>query len=135
MTEEESVASEFVHRWSLSTQDMVYDSFREFFTPDTHWDNVGIQVTKGIDEAIRLMEGYRDATGTVTVKVDILNLVSVGSTVMMERIDRMLDKNGKEFIALPAVGVFGIQNGKIAWWRDYFDSAYMDKAGIALPVT
>lgn len=135
MTEVEQIAKDFVARWSVSTDDMVYGSFRDYFTPETHWDNVGIRVTKGIDEAIELMEGYRDATGTVTVVVEILNLMSVGSTVIMERLDRMLDKHGKEFIVLPAVGVFGIENGKITWWRDYFDSAYMDKAGIKLPVS
>jgi len=135
VTDEEKVAKDFVERWSLGPDEMVYHSFREFFTPDTHWDNVGIRVTKGIDEAIGLMEGYRDATGTDSVKVDILNLMSTGSTVIMERLDRMLDRNGREFLVLPAVGVFGIEGGKIAWWRDYFDSAYMDKAGVDLPVS
>ncbi len=134
MTDEEKTAKDFVERWSVSQDDMVYNSFRDYFTPETHWDNVGICVTRGIDEAIGMMESYRDATGTVTVKVDILNLMSAGSTVMMERLDRMLDKDGKEFLVLPCVGVFGIEGGKIAWWRDYFDSAYMDKAGVELPV-
>lgn len=135
MKHPEQVVVDFVNRWSVSQQDMVYGSFRDNFTEETHWDNVGIGVTKGIAPAITLMENYQRATGTDTVKVEILSLMSSGRTVIIERLDRMLDRDKNEFLVLPCVGVFGIDDhGKIAWWRDYFDSAYMQKSGVTLPV-
>lgn len=135
MKHPEQIVADFVKRWSVSRQDMVYGSFREYFTEDTHWDNVGICVTKGIEPAVAIMENYQRSTGTDTVIVEIVNIMSSGNTVIMERLDRMLDRDKKEFLVLPAVGVFNIDNnGKIAWWRDYFDSAYMQKSGVTLPV-
>lgn len=43
-----------------------------------------------------------------------------GSTVFMERLDRhqLADK----WVELPVTGVFEVQDGKITYWRDYFDA-------------
>ncbi len=41
---------------------------------------------------------------------------------MNERTDVMRRKDG-EPISLPVTGVFEIEDGKIAAWRDYFDMA------------
>jgi limonene-1,2-epoxide hydrolase len=44
--------------------------------------------------------------------------------VLTERIDNMLDAAGKVLLPAAVAGIFEIDgNGKIAAWRDYFDSA------------
>ena len=55
---------------------------------------------------------------------DILNLVSAGDVVIVERLDRT--KAGDKAVDLPCTGVFEMENGKIRVWRDYFDlTTYM----------
>lgn len=43
-----------------------------------------------------------------------------GSTVFFERLDRhqLADK----WVEVPIAGVFEVENGKIIYWRDYFDA-------------
>jgi limonene-1,2-epoxide hydrolase len=45
---------------------------------------------------------------------------------MNERIDRFV-MNGKP-VALPVSGVFEVVDGKISFWRDYFDKGMFMKA-------
>ena len=56
---------------------------------------------------------------TDSAKFDILHTTSAGNVVMNERVDSFV--MGPKKISLPVAGVFEIQNGKIASWRDYFD--------------
>ena len=44
-----------------------------------------------------------------------------GSTVFMERVDR--HQLSDRWVELPVTGVFEVQDGKIVYWRDYFDAA------------
>jgi limonene-1,2-epoxide hydrolase len=53
--------------------------------------------------------------------------VSDGTVVMNERTDVLRRKDGGE-VSLPVMGVFEIQNDRIAVWRDYFDMAAITKA-------
>ena len=53
--------------------------------------------------------------------------VSDGNLVMNERTDVMRRKDG-EPISLPVTGVFEVEDGKIAAWRDNFDMATITSA-------
>ncbi|HJM29340.1 MAG: limonene-1,2-epoxide hydrolase family protein [Acidimicrobiales bacterium] len=44
---------------------------------------------------------------------------STGKTVMNERLDKFLWPHG--WVEMPCAGIFEIDNGEIALWRDYFD--------------
>ncbi|MDP3490283.1 MAG: limonene-1,2-epoxide hydrolase family protein [Phenylobacterium sp.] len=50
----------------------------------------------------------------------LLHEASHGSTVFLERLDRhqLADK----WVELPVTGVFEVVEGKISYWRDYFDA-------------
>ena len=50
----------------------------------------------------------------------MLNISESGSTVLTERVDVFAFPGGHE-IALPVMGAFDIERGKITGWRDYFD--------------
>lgn len=51
----------------------------------------------------------------------ILRELAAGSTVILERLDR--HRLAEKWVELPVTGVFEVQDGKITYWRDYFDAA------------
>lgn len=51
---------------------------------------------------------------------------SASGVVLTERVDRF--KIGDRWIELPVMGTFELRDGKIARWRDYFDSAQFQAA-------
>lgn len=97
-------------------------SFRDYFNADTVWENVGLSTTTGPDQAIALNAQFA-AIGLATIRVDNLAVAEVGNKVLTERIDHMVDAAGKILFSAPVMGIFEIEGGKIAAWRDYFDSA------------
>jgi limonene-1,2-epoxide hydrolase len=48
-----------------------------------------------------------------------------GGVVLTERVDKF--EIGGRWIALPVMGAFELQDGKICAWRDYFDMAQFTK--------
>jgi limonene-1,2-epoxide hydrolase len=50
---------------------------------------------------------------------EIRHIVADGNIVLTERVDHFLVNNKK--VSVPCMGVFELQGGKIAAWRDYWD--------------
>jgi limonene-1,2-epoxide hydrolase len=98
-------------------------SVRDYFTAATVWENVGLAATTGIDEAIALNAQLAAAMGLATIRVDNLAVAETGNKVLTERIDHMVNAAGETMFSAPVMGIFEIEDGKIAAWRDYFDSA------------
>jgi limonene-1,2-epoxide hydrolase len=95
-----------------------------FFAEDAVYHNVMLPPLRGkaaIEAGVRAFLG-----GWSDVDWELLHVVEDGDVVMAERVDRGR-ANGKPF-ALPVVGVFEIEAGKIRAWRDYFDLATYTKA-------
>jgi limonene-1,2-epoxide hydrolase len=59
-------------------------------------------------------------------RAELKETLSVGNIVMNERVDWIELQGGKK-AALPVMGAFEIQAGKIAVWRDYYDMASFHK--------
>ncbi len=59
-------------------------------------------------------------------RAELKEMVSMGALVMNERVDWIELQGGKK-AALPVMGAFEIQGGKIAAWRDYYDMASFHK--------
>ena len=77
-------------------------------------------------EAIReFIAGFVGAFDRIDFKVH--RQVSDGAFVMNERTDVMCRKDGGS-IPLAVMGVFEVQNDRIAAWRDYFDMAAITSA-------
>jgi limonene-1,2-epoxide hydrolase len=51
----------------------------------------------------------------------ILRSATQGGTVFVERLDR--HRLADRWVELPVTGVFAVADGKIVYWRDYFDAA------------
>lgn len=98
-------------------------SIRDYFTADTVWENVGLATTTGPDEAIALNAQLAAGMGLATIRVDNLAVAEAGDKVLTERIDHMVDAGGTTLFSAPVMGIFEIAGGRIAAWRDYFDSA------------
>jgi limonene-1,2-epoxide hydrolase len=112
----------FLTRFSEGKEGL-YDSVRTAFTPKTVWENVGLAVTIGPQEAIELAKQFEQQMGVACVAVQVKAIAATGNTVLTERIDRLLTADGEELESSAVMGAFEVENGKIIAWRDYFDSA------------
>lgn len=50
----------------------------------------------------------------------VLRSAASGPVVLLERLDRHLF--GDKWVELPVTGVYEVHDGKITYWRDYFDA-------------
>jgi limonene-1,2-epoxide hydrolase len=115
----------FLARWDMPGG--LDAAIRDCFTPGCAWENHGLAVTKGPDEAIALNAQLGETAGIAAIRVENLAVAATGNKVLTERIDHMLDAAGQTLFSAPVMGIFEIEDGRIAAWRDYFDSA--DAAG------
>lgn len=127
----------FLTEWSKSPEAM-RASYHHYFTDATVWENVGVGTTTGVNEALKLLNEFEVGFGIATVKVDMIGMAAAGNIVFNERIDRMIAADGSEIFSIRLMGVFEIEDGKIARWRDYFDTAALPASrpprGAGLPV-
>lgn len=113
MSDNEQLVREFVDAWSrLDPEELA-----GYFTEDAVYHNVPLDPVSGRD-AIREFIGGFVADWTET-DWEIRNIASDGDVVLVERVDDIEGEDGS--VALPVVGVFEVEDGKIAAWRDYFD--------------
>jgi limonene-1,2-epoxide hydrolase len=118
-TEETATPEEVVRRFcaTISTRDP--DRLRPMLAGGVVYHNVPMEPSRGIDATIEAL-----ATLFVMferVEFEIVNLAVTGDTVLTERIDLL--KTAQAEAALPVMGVFVVEGGRIVAWRDYFDVA------------
>jgi limonene-1,2-epoxide hydrolase len=102
----------FINAWNRDDMEAVFASMSE----DIFYHNVPMEPLRGI-AAVR---GFFEQVGPMTRNAwEILHIAENGPIVLTERIDRF-HYNGKQ-VALPLMGIFEIEDGKIKAWRDYFD--------------
>ena len=88
-----------------------------FFSDDAVYHNIPLDPVNGRDairDTIGMFLGMADK-----VWFETLHIVAEGPLVMTERIDHFTQ--GDRDIALPVMGAFEVNDGKITAWRDYFD--------------
>jgi limonene-1,2-epoxide hydrolase len=98
-------------------------AFHGYFTPQTVWENVGFSKTTGIEEAMAVIHAFETTMGACVFRAEMLAIASEGNRVLTERIDHLIDEEGKVAQSVRLMGVFEVCDGKIAAWRDYFDTA------------
>ena len=112
-----------VRRLCSSWPKLTRDGFAEVMTPDCHYINIPWpdQAVTGPDAAFEFLSYFQTAYKT---KLEILRDVVSGDVVMSERLETFARaSDGEVLLELPVTGVFVMRDGKIAEWRDYFDSA------------
>jgi limonene-1,2-epoxide hydrolase len=116
----ERIIRSFVAAWSR--RDPV--ELARYFAEDGVYHNMPIGPVSGRDNVEKLIRGFV-ASWTET-KWDLVNILCSGNVVIAERVDRI--RAGDKSVDLPCVGVFELEDGRIARWRDYFDMAAYQRA-------
>lgn len=88
-----------------------------FFAEDAVYHNVPLQPVQGREAIRQTLEELMSAGGRVAI--DVVNLLSEGRVVMVERVDYLAAPD--RTISVPMAGVFEVRDGQITAWRDYFD--------------
>ena len=114
-TDAERIVRDFCATWER----LDIDELLGFFTPDAVYHNMPMPPVQG-KAAIKAVFQQFVAPST-WIEWDTLNIADAGNVVLTERIDRY-EMAGKR-VELPVAGVFEVEGGKIAAWRDYFDMA------------
>ena|ERR1700712_3866276 len=122
MTATQAIQTHFA-RWGTNFDELCA-SFQTMLGAQAQWiaGPPPIPMTTGGDEAVGLLEGFRDNYDLATIDVDVLHLGESGGVVYSERIDHLVDSTGTRFISLPVAGIMRLDGaGQIAHWRDYWD--------------
>ena len=117
----DELITEFCKRWAPPNP----DELAGYFTEDAVYHNIPMDPMQGRAAIKEFIAGFAAAFDGIDLHVH--RQVSDGTVVMNERTDVMRRKDGGE-IPLPVMGVFEVQNGQIAAWRDYFDMAAITSA-------
>lgn len=95
-------------------------SFRDYLADDVDYENVGLTHSRGQSEALALIDNFMP--GLDRIDVDMLAIAQDGDKVLTERIDHLRTADGTLLASLRVMGIFEIRGGRIARWRDYFDT-------------
>lgn len=88
-----------------------------YFDDSATYHNIPMEVQEGKENIRGFIAGFLSMASSI--EFEILHQVSEGDVVMNERVDTLV--MGENTIALPVMGIFELENGKIIKWRDYFD--------------
>ena len=120
MADNEQIVRDFIAAWSrLDAAELA-----GYFADDGIYHNIPAAPVQGRDQIEAFIKGFT-ASWTAT-EWDIVTIVASGNTVIAERVDRT--QAGEKSVDLPCVGVFELEDGKIAVWRDYFDLGTYQRA-------
>ena len=90
-----------------------------FLSPDCFYHNIPMDPVVGDGPIREFMKGFLGMAQAIEFRVHF-DAENEAGVVMNERTDRF-QVNGT-WVELPVMGVFELQAGKIAKWRDYFDA-------------
>ncbi|MGH3556654.1 MAG: limonene-1,2-epoxide hydrolase family protein [Mycobacterium sp.] len=117
----DELIAEFCKLWASPNP----DEPAGYFTEDAVYHNIPMEPVQGRAAIKEFIAGFVAAFQGIDFKVH--RQISDGTVVMNERTDVLRRKDVGE-IPLPVMGVFEVQNDRIAAWRDYFDMAAITKA-------
>jgi limonene-1,2-epoxide hydrolase len=113
---------DFFNRWGPTKADLK-QSMRDYLAEDGIWENVGLAVTRGPDEAISFIDGFDAQMPFEYISVEMLHGAATANVVLTERIDHLHAADGKILLSIRMMGAFEVEGGRIVRWRDYYDTA------------
>jgi limonene-1,2-epoxide hydrolase len=116
----EAVVREFCVSVSQRDEGLV----RPLLAADVVYHNIGMDPSVGIDATVENLAGQWAMFAT-TYEFEVRHLAAAGDVVLTERIDHI--GSGDVSFPVPVMGVFEVRDGKIARWRDYFDTGLLGK--------
>ncbi|WP_257211544.1 MULTISPECIES: limonene-1,2-epoxide hydrolase family protein [Sphingobium] len=112
----------FFQESSGSREDML-SAMERRFTAETHWENVGVATTVGIDQARAFVEAFLGRINFERCAVVIHHAAAAGNVVLTERSDIFYGSDGQEMLSLRLMGALEMDGPHIVAWRDYFDTS------------
>jgi limonene-1,2-epoxide hydrolase len=115
------VVTRLCEEWPTLTR----GDFHELFDPDCLYVNVpwSNHPNIGPDQAYDALSRYRNGW---RVDLHVVHVVAGDGVVLAERLERFQKPNDTTVHDLYVMGAFEMKNGKIAKWRDYFDSKHVE---------
>jgi limonene-1,2-epoxide hydrolase len=113
-----AMVSRLCTEWPLLTR----EDFHKMLTPDCQYVNMPVPEKKcvGPDQAYALIAAFVSAW---KMNLRMLNITGDSKVVLTERLERFESKvTAGKTAELHVMGAFELKDGKIAAWRDYFDS-------------
>lgn len=101
--------------------DQAWSGLEAYFDADTVWENVGLGTTVGLEDAIAFIKSFPVAFSHM--QIDVLHICADGDVVLNERIDHFVNASGETVATIRVSGIIQVRDGRIALWRDYFDTA------------
>lgn len=125
MIDYERTLRQFIREWGNGF-DAIVAAFREHLAADAVWEQHPLPTTRSVEEAIVMLRNFKDLKDVCGFPADIRKLAVSGSVAFAERIDHLRRSDGSIIASVPVTGVFEFNDeGKIAAWREYFDSAVL----------
>lgn len=109
----------FLRSWNNGI-DAVRQSLYDYLAPDCVWENVGMTRTVGPRAADECFFSFEPMQNCSRIDVRILAIAAQGDTVLTERDERVIGKDGRKTLAVRSMGSFVVKDGKFTEWRDYF---------------
>jgi limonene-1,2-epoxide hydrolase len=103
--------------------ELTLEDFKALMTPDCVYANVPMPHLEcvGPEQAHKALSAFADRLGWA--ELSLINIRGDREVVLTERIERFRTKaNPDAIIELPVMGAFELRDGRIAHWRDYFDT-------------
>jgi limonene-1,2-epoxide hydrolase len=132
--ENAGLVQDFFSSWSRSFESMIA-GFEASIAKNCLLQQTKTPDLNGLDAIVAFLKQVRDAGVFETIEVEIRNLIVTDRYVISERVDYLRNRDGKVVATCPCVGVMEIRGGRIAAWRDYFDSADMQAGAMAVVAT
>ena len=115
------IIRQFIGEWDAPAPNG--EQLGSYFTENAFYHNIPMDPVEGKVAITTTLGGM--ASIMTSKGWDLLNIVGDENIVMTERIDKF--EAGENKVALPVMGIFELENGKIASWRDYFDLGTFQK--------
>jgi limonene-1,2-epoxide hydrolase len=119
------VAQKMVNAWNTRNWEQVYDLFAE----DGKLQSMMFDPIEGRETISKHLGELVSGIEEIELKIRTIGVINE-NTVVLERVDDFVF-NGKRTL-VPVVGLLEIDNGKVAYWREYYDRATL-VAGLVGP--
>ncbi|GAB7142370.1 limonene-1,2-epoxide hydrolase family protein [Mycobacterium riyadhense] len=116
----EQLVRDFLGSWEARSLETIGSGFAN----DAVYHNVPVEPIEGIVGIRGIFQAFLDAFADA--KLDIVTLAAEPGRVLVERVDYFTMNDGRK-VVLPVTGVFGVKNGKITRFSDYFDLADFER--------
>jgi limonene-1,2-epoxide hydrolase len=116
----EAIVREFCASVSKRDEGLV----RPLLADDVIYHNIGMAPSVGIEATVANLAGQWAMFDT-TYEFEVRHAAAAGDVVLTERIDHVGSGDARH--PAPVMGVFEVRDGKIARWRDYFDTGLLGK--------